>query len=158
MYYFNTRRGEAGLNKNRKELCHHIWGLWSPTWNFDQPTFEETARSFENSDFVDIVVHSYRHRFGDVGGDPRLDETEAKLAEQPDISVPTVIMLGADDGVDPPSVEDFDRPHFIGDYRRVITRGTGHNYPQEAPRAFADAVLSLGIAKLFVVSDLAILV
>jgi len=143
MYYFNTRRGEAGLRQNRKELCHHIWKLWSPSWNFDQSIFDETVRSFENSDFVDIVIHSYRHRFGDFDGDPRFDEIEAKLADQPDISVPTVVMQGADDGVDPPSVEDFDRAHFTGDYKRVITEGTGHNFPQEAPAAFTDAVFSL---------------
>ena len=143
MYYFNTRRGEAGLKQNRKELCHHIWRLWSPTWNVDQATFDETARSFENPDFVDIVIHSYRHRFGDVDGDPKLDEIEARLANLPEISVPTVVLQGADDGVDPPPTEDLDRSHFTGDYRRVITRGIGHNFPQEAPTTFADAVLSL---------------
>ncbi|WP_114285151.1 alpha/beta fold hydrolase [Candidatus Halocynthiibacter alkanivorans] len=143
MYYFNTRRGAEGLKQNRKELCRHIWGLWSPTWNVDQATYDETARSFENPDFADIVIHSYRHRFGDVDGDPQLVELEARLAKQPDISVPTVVLQGADDGVDPPPIEDLDRPHFSGDYRRVITEGIGHNFPQEAPRAFADAVLSL---------------
>jgi len=143
IYYFNTRRGEAGLNQNRKEFCHHIWRLWSPTWNFDQLTFDETARSFENPDFVDIVIHSYRHRLGAVDGDPRLDEIEAKLADQPDITVPTIVMQGADDGVDPPTAEDFDRTKFLGEYRRVVTRGAGHNFPQEAPSVFAEAVFSL---------------
>lgn len=143
MYYFNTRRGAAGLKQNRKELCQYIWRLWSPTWDFDQRTFEETANSFDNPDFVDIVIHSYRHRFGDVHGDPKFEKIEAKLAEQPSIWVPTVVMQGADDGVDPPSATDLDRQHFLGDYRRVVTKGTGHNFPQEAPVAFADAVLSL---------------
>lgn len=143
MYYFNTRRGEAGLNQNRNQLCRHIWELWSPTWKFDQSTFDETARSFENPDFVDIVIHSYRHRFGGVDGDSKLDEIEARLAKQPTISVPTVVMQGRDDGVDPPSEEDFDQPHFSGPYRRIVTDGTGHNYPQEAPAAFTDAVLPL---------------
>lgn len=143
MYYFNTRRGETGLRQNRRELCQHIWELWSPSWNFDQSTFDETARSFENPDFVDIVIHSYRHRFGDIDGDSKFDEIEAKLASQPDISVPTIVMQGADDGVDPPSIDDIDRAHFLGDYKRIIINGTGHNFPQEAPTAFADAVLSL---------------
>ena len=143
MYYFNTRRGEVALKQNRSELCHHIWQIWSPTWSFDQATFDRTAQSFENPDFVDVVVHSYRHRFGDIDGDPRFDETEAKLATQPDISVPTVVMLGGDDGVDPPSIEDFDRPHFTSDYRRNVRKGIGHNFPQEAPEPFVDAVLSL---------------
>lgn len=143
MYYFNTQRGEAGLNQNRKELCNHIWKLWSPTWNFNQSAFDATAQSFENPDFVNIVVHSYRHRFGDINGDPKFDTIETKLASQPDISVPTIVMQGRDDGVDPPPEEDFDRLHFTNDYQRVITDGAGHNYPQEAPTPFADAILSL---------------
>ncbi len=143
MYYFHTRRGEAGLTQNRKELCRHIWEIWSPTWGFDEATYNETAKSFANPDFVDIVIHSYRHRFGGLDGDPKLDEIENKLAEQPHISVPTVVLQGGDDGVDPPSVEDFDRSYFTGKYKRIVTKGVGHNYPQEAPRVFADAVLSL---------------
>ena len=142
-YYFNTRRGEAGLSQKRKELCHHIWKLWSPTWNFDEVTFDETAQSFENADFVDVVIHSYRHRYGDLDGDQRFDEIEAKLANCPSISAPTVVLEGQDDGVNPPPVEDVDRPHFTGAYRRVMTKGVGHNFPQEAPEVFAEAVLSL---------------
>ena len=143
MYYFHTRRGKEGLTQNRHALCQHIWKLWSPTWRFDQQTYDETAVSFENPDFVEVVIHSYRHRFGGIDGDARFDSIETKLAAQPDIKVPTVVMLGADDGVDPPSAEDHDQSHFTGDYRRVVTDGVGHNYPQEAPGAFAEAVLSL---------------
>jgi pimeloyl-ACP methyl ester carboxylesterase len=143
MYYFNTRRGEAGLYQNRKELCRHIWTLWSPTWGFNDATFDKTATSFDNPDFVDIVIHSYRHRFGDVEGDPKFDEIEARIAKQPNIAIPTIVMQGWDDGVDPPSKEDFDGPHFTGHYSRKIAEGVGHNFPQEAPIAFTDAVVSL---------------
>jgi len=143
MYYFNTRRGEAGLIENRKDICHYIWKLWSPTWNFDEGTFDATAQSFANVDFADIVIHSYRHRFGGVPGDPKFDELEAKLSHQPRISVPTVVLQGQNDGVDPPSEENLDDPHFTGDYKRIITEGVGHNYPQEAPQAFTEAILSL---------------
>lgn len=143
MYYFNMHRGRAGLERNREQLCRHIWSLWSPSWGFDDATYERTAASFENSDFVDIVIHSYRHRFGAAEGDPRFAAIEAGLAKQPDITVPAVVLQGADDGVDPPPAEDPHLVKFKGDYRRVVEPGTGHNFPQEAPAAFAEAMLSL---------------
>lgn len=143
MYYFNTLRGEAGLSENRRELCRLIWNLWSPTWGFDDSTFDATAQSFDNPDFVDIVIHSYRHRFGGVAGDDRFDDIEQLLAKQPNISVPTVVLQGRDDGVDPPSEQDGDKPHFSGEYSRSVVEGVGHNFPQEAPTVFANAVLSL---------------
>jgi len=142
MYYFNTARGKAGLTENRKELCRFIWRLWSPTWSFDAATFDATAASFDNSDFVDIVIHSYRHRFGGIDGDPALQPVEDQLAEQPDIIVPSIVLQGQDDGVDPPVADDFDKPHFKGRYDRRIVAGAGHNLPQEAPAEFADAVSS----------------
>ncbi len=143
IYYFNTARGKAGLTENRKELCRFIWKLWSPTWSFDAATFDATAASFDNPDFVDIVIHSYRHRFGGIEGDPALQSVEDRLAEQPDIIVPSIVLLGQDDGVDPPVADDFDKPHFKGRYDRRIVAGVGHNFPQEAPAEFADAVSSL---------------
>lgn len=142
-YLFNLPRGEAALTQDRDDLCGHIWKMWSPTWDYDQATFEATAASFQNPDFVDIVIHSYRHRYGVVAGDPQYDATEALLAAQPPITVPTVVMEGRDDGVDPAPPEDRARPHFTGAYRRVVLDGVGHNLPQEAPEAFVDAVLSL---------------
>jgi pimeloyl-ACP methyl ester carboxylesterase len=142
-YYFNTRRGVAGLTENRAALCRHIWELWSPSWVFTDRIFEQTATSFDNPDFVDVVIHSYRHRFGDVAGDPDVQPIEDRLAARPPIAVPTVILQGADDGVDPPTIEDIHRPHFDGAYRREIIPGVGHNLPQEAPEAFAAAVMSL---------------
>lgn len=92
---------------------------------------------------MDVVIHSYRHRYGVVPGDPAYAEVEARLAEQPDITVPTIVLLGADDGVDPPSMEDKDAVHFKGAYSRHILAGIGHNVPQEAPTIFADAVRDL---------------
>ncbi|MEO0401107.1 MAG: alpha/beta hydrolase [Pseudomonadota bacterium] len=143
MYYFHTERGRAGLQQNRRDFCHHIWALWSPSWSFDEETWLSTAPSFDNPDFVEIVLHSYRHRFGVVPGDPAYDDIEARLAKQPTIGVPAIVLQGRDDGVDPPQDQDFDRPHFTGFYQRRIIDGTGHNLPQEAPEAFAAAVVRL---------------
>lgn len=142
-YYFNTRRGEAGLEQNRKALCRYIWDLWSPSWNVDDATYDATAASFENPDFVEVVIHSYRHRFGEVAGDTQYDAIEKQLATLPDISVPTIVMQGRDDGVDPPSQQDSARQHFSNDYQRIVTDGVGHNFPQETPALFAEAILSL---------------
>ncbi len=142
-YLFNMPRGLAALERDRNDICGHIWKMWSPTWDYDQATFEATAASFENPDFVEIVIHSYRHRYGVVAGDPQYDATEDLLAAQPKITIPTVVMEGRDDGVDPAAEDDHSRPHFTGDYRRIVLDGVGHNLPQEAPGAFADVVLSL---------------
>jgi len=103
----------------------------------------QSAAAFDNPDFVDIVIHSYRHRYGVVPGDSALGAIEARLAGQPRIGVPTIVMQGGADGVDPPKPDDHDAPHFRGAYRRAILPGIGHNFPQEAPAAFAEALLSL---------------
>ena len=143
-YYLHGERGRAGLAANRSEFCALLWRLWSPTWRFTEEMYARTARSFEeNPDFVDVVVHSYRHRFGLVPGDPTLVAIEARLACQPSITVPSVVLLGADDGVGPPPTEDTDAAHFTGPYRRAVVAGVGHNFPQEAPDTFAEAVLGL---------------
>lgn len=142
-YYFHTERGRAGLSLNRHELCELIWRLWSPTWKFDEATYNQTAMAFDNPDFVEIVIHSYRHRFGGISGDPTLDEIESKLVDQPNITVPSIVLLGGDDGVDPPMTFDDDAPHFTGRYERQIVSGAGHNLPQEMPGAFVDAVVAL---------------
>jgi pimeloyl-ACP methyl ester carboxylesterase len=147
MYYFNTNRGRAGLTENRHSLCRHIWNLWSPSWRFENATYEATAKSFNNPDFVEIVLHSYRHRFGGIVGDPSYDDIETQLAAQPNISVPTFVLQGKDDGVDPPVSEDFDRRRFTGRYERKIISGAGHNLPQEAPEAFAAATLNLALTE-----------
>jgi len=145
-YYFNTERGRKGLDLNRRALSKLIWYLWSPTWAFDDETFERTAGAFDNPDFVDIVIHSYRHRFGGIPGDPTLDEIEELLAAQPEITVPGIVLLGADDGVDPPTEEDHDAPHFKSRYERRVVPGAGHNLPQESPEAFVQAVIDIAEA------------
>ncbi|WP_034885988.1 alpha/beta fold hydrolase [Ensifer aridi] len=142
-YYFHSQRGRAALEQNRRGVCNFIWKIWSPTWVFDDEIFDRTATSFENPDFVDIVIHSYRHRFGGIPGDPALEAIEAHLARQPDISIPTIVLQGGDDGVDPPSSADDDAKYFTGPYERRIVPGAGHNLPQEAPTEFAKAVLDL---------------
>lgn len=143
-YYLHGERGRAGLAADRDAFCRLLWRLWSPTWDFDDETFARSAAAFSNPDFVAVVVHSYRHRFGLVPGDPAYAGIEARLAAQPTISVPSIVLEGADDGVSPPSAEDPAARHFTGPYRRRIVPGVGHDVPQEAPEAFADAVLALG--------------
>ncbi|MBL4916332.1 alpha/beta fold hydrolase [Szabonella alba] len=147
MYYFHTERGRVGLTQNRHDLCRHIWSLWSPGWRFSDVTWGATAPSFDNPDFVEIVLHSYRHRFGGVSGDPSYDRIEALLAAQPDITVPCIVLQGQDDGVDPPADDDLDCKHFTGFYERRLINGVGHNLPQEAPTAFVAAMLTLAGAQ-----------
>lgn len=142
-YYFHTERGRKGVEQQRDQICRFLWHTRSPSWSFDDATFERSAASFDNPDFVDVVIHSYRHRYGVVPGDPAYAGVEARLAEQPDITVPTIVLRGANDGVDPPSTDDKDAVHFQGTYSRHIVAGIGHNVPQEAPTRFADAIRAL---------------
>lgn len=142
-YYLHGERGRAGLAANRIEFCRLLWKLWSPTWSFADATFADTAQAFENPDFVDVVVHSYRHRFGLVAGDPRYAFIQQKLAQQPLISVPTVILAGADDGVASTRDSSAAIRGFAGAVRRQVIEGVGHNVPQEAPTEFVDAITSL---------------
>lgn len=147
-YYFHTERGRVGLTQNRFDLCQHIWRLWSPSWKFSAADYAKSAAAFDNPDFVDVVLHSYQHRFGTLAGDPAYQAIEDGLERQPKIEVPTIVMLGADDGVDPPSEFDKERAHFGSRYQRRILAGVGHNVPQEAPQAFADAILNLARGQL----------
>jgi pimeloyl-ACP methyl ester carboxylesterase len=141
-YYFHGERGRAALVKDRKSFCRLLWQLWSPTWAFDQASFEETSSAFDNPDFVDVVIHSYRHRYGLVEGDPALEEIEERLARQPDITVPTVTLDGADDGIRPAGSASHAK-HFVGFHEHRFIPGTGHNVPQEAPEPFAAAVITV---------------
>jgi len=141
-YYFHCERGRAGLRENRREFCKLLWRLWSPTWQFTDEEFNRTALSFDNPDFVDVVIHSYRHRYGLVPGDPSVEETEQRLTQQPQISVPAVVLDGLDDGVLPLGGSEGHRHFFTGPYDHRMIPGVGHNLPQEAPREFANAVLS----------------
>lgn len=140
-YYFHGERGRAGLARNRRDLCRLLWRLWSPAWAFDEATFERSAASFDNADFVDVVVHSYRHRFALAEGDPAYAEVERRLAAQPRISVPAITLDGDADGVTPHAPAARHAPLFAGRYEHRIVPG-GHNLPQEKPHAFADAVLA----------------
>jgi pimeloyl-ACP methyl ester carboxylesterase len=142
-YYFLAERGRKGLEKNRLEFCRLLWRLWSPNWHFDDETYERSAKSFDNPDFVDVVIHSYRHRFGLVGGDPAVQDTEDRLAARPQISVPTIALDGGTSGLRG-SRHPGSRSHFFtGKYEHREIPSAGHNLPQEAPREFADAILSL---------------
>jgi len=142
-YYLHGERGRAGLAADRRAFCRLLWRLWSPSWDFDDATFERTAASFDNPDFVDVVVQSYRHRFGYAPGDPALEPIEQRLAQQPKIGVPAMILHGDDDGVGPAWQSERDARHFTGPYTRQVVPGVGHNLPQEAPGSFALAVLGL---------------
>jgi pimeloyl-ACP methyl ester carboxylesterase len=142
-YYFQTERGRAGLTENRHALCRLLWQLWSPTWRFADSTYECTADAFDNPDFVDVVIQSYRHRYGYAPGDPGLQPIEDQLAAQPKISVPTINLHGADDGVTPFPAVDTQAGHFTSTYERHALPGVGHNVPQEAPEAVVHAVLDL---------------
>jgi pimeloyl-ACP methyl ester carboxylesterase len=142
-WYFNMERGRAGLAQNRRGICRKLWELWSPNWQFDDATFERTAASFDNPDFVDVVIQSYRHRFKAAEGDPALETIEARLAPQPPITVPTVVLHGAADGVDPPENSEGDAARFTGPYRREVVPVAGHFLPREAPEAVVAAIWEL---------------
>jgi pimeloyl-ACP methyl ester carboxylesterase len=142
-YYFQTERGRNGLAANRRELGRLLWKLWSPAWPFDDAIYNRTAASFDNPDFVDVVIHSYRHRMGNAPGDPRYGLIEAQLAGLPKISVPTIAVHGAVNGVNPVANTLSHQKYFTGRYERRVFENVGHNPPQEAPRAFADAILDI---------------
>jgi pimeloyl-ACP methyl ester carboxylesterase len=143
-WYFHTPRGRAGLEQNRRDICRLLWRLWSPNYKFDDAAFELTAKSFDNPDFVDVVIQSYRHRYGNAPGDPAVEPIEQRLAAGPPIAVPTINLHGAADGVDPPDDPDPDVKHFSGTYERRVIPHVGHFLPREAPDAVANAVLQLG--------------
>jgi pimeloyl-ACP methyl ester carboxylesterase len=142
-YYFHSERGRAGLAHNRRGIARLLWQTWSPTWAFDDATFDRSAAAFDNPDFVDVVIHSYRHRFNLVAGDPAYAEIERRLAALPPITVPTITFDGADDGVRPPSAASVHAARFTGPREHHIVPGAGHNLPQEKPELFAQAVLRL---------------
>lgn len=142
-YYFQSDRGKLGLLKYRRELCKLLWKNWSPTWNFSEEMFEATAISFDNPDFVEIVIHSYRHRYGLAMGDPKFEPIEQMLQSQPKINVPTIVLDAAADGVEPISETGKDRDFFTNSYERWIIENAGHNLPTEAPFDFSKAILVL---------------
>jgi pimeloyl-ACP methyl ester carboxylesterase len=143
-YYFHTERGRTGLTENRRDIAKVLWKLWSPNWDFTDAIFDRTAPSFDNPDYVDVVIQSYRHRFGYAPGDPALLGIEAKIQAQPTIGVPTFNLDGEADGVRPISrTVDSSAKKFTGFYERRILPGIGHNVPQEAPRETVAAIRDL---------------
>ena len=145
-YYFATDRGRAGYEKYTRDFARLIWQLASPQWNFDDATFERSAAAFDNPDHVDIVIHNYRWRLGLAEGEPRYDELEKRLAKAPVITVPTITLEGDANGAPHPDASAYAKM-FSGSYaHRVVTGGIGHNLPQEAPQAFAEAVIAVDAA------------
>ncbi|MBP1886082.1 alpha/beta fold hydrolase [Sinorhizobium mexicanum] len=143
LFYFATERGRAGYEQNRNEFARLIWQLASPKWNFDDATFNRSAAAFENPDHVDITIHNYRWRIGVADGERKYDDLEDKLAKFPAIDVPTITLEGDANGAPHPDPATYAKK-FPGKYEhRLITGGIGHNLPQEAPQAFAQAVVDV---------------
>ena len=142
-YYFHSPRGRAGLAAHRGEMTRLLWRLWSPPWPFTEAQLTQTVASFNNPDFVDVVVHSYRHRYGYASGDPAYEAMEAQLARQPPIAVRTINICGSEDGIRAPDEVDSHAGRFTGSYERLVLDRVGHNYPQEAPQAAVAALRRL---------------
>jgi pimeloyl-ACP methyl ester carboxylesterase len=142
-YYFHSERGRAGLTQHRREMARLLWRLWSPGWAFTDAEFEQSAPAWDNPDFVDVAVHSYRHRYGLAQGDPAYDAIEQRLSTQPPITVPAITFDGADDGVMPLGGSAHHARHFTGPHQHRVVPDAGHNLPQEKPVVFATAILEL---------------
>jgi pimeloyl-ACP methyl ester carboxylesterase len=144
-WYFNTERGRAGLAANRRGICRLLWQMWSPGWHFTDETFDRTAVSFDNPDFVDVVIHSYRHRLGNAPGEARFKAIEERLAGRPPILCPSITLYGADDGVARPPAESppSERAAFASLVSRRVIQGVGHFMPRENPDAVSRALLEL---------------
>lgn len=142
-FYFATERGRAGYERYRRDFARLIWQLASPRWNFDDVTFDRSAKAFDNPDHVDIVIHNYRWRLALADGEAKYDEFDKRLAEFPAIAVPTITLEGDANGAPHPDPGIYAKK-FTGKYEhRLITGGVGHNLPQEAPQAFAQAVIDV---------------
>ncbi|CAA9228597.1 MAG: Epoxide hydrolase [uncultured Corynebacteriales bacterium] len=140
-FYFLTERGAAGLRANRREIARVVWTRNSPAWSFDDALLDKVAATFDNPDWVDVVLHSYRHRLGAAPGDPAYDDLERRLAALPPVPVPTVTLDGEADGNFPATDGSAGAPHFPGPRVHRTVPAAGHNLPAEAPEAFARAVL-----------------
>jgi pimeloyl-ACP methyl ester carboxylesterase len=140
-YYFHAERGRLGLAQDRRAICRLLWRLWSPLWAFDEADFAASAQAFDNPDFVEVVIHSYRHRFALVAGDPAYAQIEQRIAAQPPISVPAITLDGEVDGVMAPGGTAHHARHFTGRHEHRVIPRAGHNIPQEMPEAFAAAVI-----------------
>ena len=143
-FYFATERGRAGLEANRREVAKVVWTRNSPEWHFTDADLDLAAAAFENPAYVDVVIHSYRHRLGLAPGHEKYDDLERRLAGAPTIGAPTVTLDGGADGNFPATDGSGYAPHFTGPHRHHIVAGAGHNLPQEKPQAFADAIIETG--------------
>jgi pimeloyl-ACP methyl ester carboxylesterase len=141
-FYFATERGKLGYERYRRDFSKLIWQLASPKWKFDDAAFARSAAAFENPDHVSIVIHNYRWRLGLAEGDPKYDDLEQRLAEAPVITVPTITLEGDSNGAPHQDSRSYARK-FSGRYAHRIIKGVGHNLPQEAPQAFAEAVIEV---------------
>jgi pimeloyl-ACP methyl ester carboxylesterase len=144
-YYFNTERGRAGLVENRRAICRYLWQQWSPSWRFTDDTYNRTAASFDNPDFVDVVIHSYRHRIMNAPGEARFKDVEATLATRPRIQAPSITLYGGEDGIARPPLEPppAERAVFERLIARRVVPGVGHFMPRERPDAVSGAMLEL---------------
>ncbi len=142
-YYFQLERGRAGLAANRRGIARILWQQWSPNWHFDDTCFERSAGAHDNPDYVDVVIHSYRHRFGLADGDPQYADIQRRLAALPVITVPAITLDGDGDGVAPATDGTAQAAKFSGRRIHHVIPRAGHNLPQEEPEAFAAAVMEL---------------
>ncbi len=143
-WYFNTEQGRVGLEENRRDIVRHLWETWAPTWKYTDEAFNQSAPSFDNPDFVDIVVHSYRHRHINAPGEDRFIEVERKLAEGPPITVPSIVLRGGDSGLGAPSEDPSeDERNFTNLVARRIVAKAGHDLPVQRPDAVSEALLEL---------------
>ncbi len=142
-WYFHTERGHAVLENDRRALCRYLWETWSPNWKFDDQAFEATAQSFDNPDFVDVVIHYYRHRWGSAPGDPRYDALESRMAGPPPIRVSTTMLHGEADGAALPESSANTEQHFKGPYERRVIPIAGHFVQREEPEVVIHATLEL---------------
>jgi pimeloyl-ACP methyl ester carboxylesterase len=144
-WYFNTERGRAGLAANRHSLCKFLWQTWSPGWHFTDEEYDRTAPAFDNPDFVDVVIHSYRHRNGNAPGEERFQQMERQLAQRPKIAAPSILLYGATDPLARPATEitPAERAVFPSMVARRVIAGAGHFLPREKPEAVSSALLEL---------------
>ncbi len=143
-WYFNTERGRAGLKANRHAICRYLWETWAPAWEYTDEAWERSAPSFDNPDFVDVVIHSYRHRHGYARGEERFLDVEHRLAERPPITVPAIVLRGAESGFGRPSEDPSgDRRRFTNLIARRIVEGAGHDLAPQRPDTVVDALLEL---------------
>ncbi len=143
-WYFNTERGVRGLQQNRHDIIRYLWDTWSPAWQYSDEDYNRSAASFDNPDFVDVVIHSYRHRHGNAPGEERFLETERQLAQRPPITVPAIVLRGLESGFGRPSADPTgDRARFTNLVARRLVAGAGHDLPAHRPDAVAEAIMEL---------------